>query len=112
MDFDSKTVANALFEDDGERVLEISRILYAQFPSRLDPSIYGWLEDEIRDAGFDPGRMHAQRWGNGRLKKAKDDHRHWKDAELGVSPHTLKLGIIGNEKHPMGKCTIEIQEAG
>lgn len=110
VDFDSKTVINALFESSPERIDEISRILYAQFPTWLDPSMHRRLEGEIREAGFVPDRRSASR-RNGRLIRGKDDHRHWKDAELGVSPHTLKLGIMGDKKYPMGKCSIAIEES-
>lgn len=109
VDFDSKTVVNALFEDDCARVDEISRILYEQFPTRLDPSIHARLRDEIRAAGFEPKTMKAL-YRNQHLAKGKDDHRHWKDVELRVSPHTMKFGMLGGKKYPMGKCSISIEE--
>jgi CRISPR/Cas system CSM-associated protein Csm5 (group 7 of RAMP superfamily) len=109
VDFDSKTVVNALFSQRADRVYEISRILYAQFPTKLDSRIHDDLESDVREAGFEPIRMQARRNGS-RLIKGKDDHRHWKDAELGVSPHTMKLAIIGGKKYPMGKCSLQIEE--
>lgn len=108
--FNSKAIVSALFEEDSERRLsEISRILYRQFPTRIDKSRHGKLWDQVKAAGFIPKEMAAYRH-NGKLKKAKDDHRHWRDYSLGVSPHTLKLAIIGNRKYPMGKCHIKIEE--
>lgn len=109
VDFDSKTVINALFEDDSNRVTEIARILYAQFPTKLDRSKHRQLESEVRDAGFEPLPMRAQ-YKRGRLTRAKDDHRHWEDEEFGVSPHTMKLGIISGKRLPMGKCSFEVEE--
>lgn len=109
VDFNSKTVVNALFSQRTDRAYEISRILYEQFPTRLDRSIHSDLESDVRQAGFEPRYMRAIR-KNGRLSKGKDDHRHWKDAELGVSPHAMKLAIIGDKKYPMGKCSLEIRE--
>lgn len=109
--FDSKTVINALFENDGERLGKTAHILYEQFPTRIDRSHNQPLFDKVRHAGFMPVQMRAEYKRNGRLKKAKDDHRHWQDEALGVSPHTLKLGIVGDKKYPMGKCSIRIEEA-
>lgn len=102
--FGSKTVVNALFESEQERVAQTAHTLYGQFPTRYDPSRHRALAEEVRDAGFEP---IARRY-NG--KRKKDDHRHWMDGELGVSPHTVKLGIIGNKKYLMGKCTMEVEE--
>ena len=48
---------------------------------------------------------------DGRIKKAKNDHRHWLDEEIGVSPHTMKWGIVGRDRYPMGKCSILIRES-
>lgn len=110
IDFISKTIVSALFDDQIDRVSEISQILYGQFPTRIDESINKNLYKAVQLKGFEPKYMKAQRKRNGRLKAAKIDHRHWLDQELGVSPHTLKLGLIGNKKYPMGKCTLEIQE--
>jgi CRISPR/Cas system CSM-associated protein Csm5 (group 7 of RAMP superfamily) len=110
VDFDSKTVLNALFKDDPKRLDVISRILYSQFPSRVDKSIYGGLVKRIGESGFEPKHMSAD-YKNGRLKKAKDDHRHWRDSELGVSPHTLKLGKIGDRLYRMGLCSLSLEEA-
>lgn len=111
VDFDLKTVINALFEDDATRIGEISHVLYEQFPTKLDPSLHGELEREVRRAVFEPRYLRAQyRRGDGKLLKGKDDHRHWKDVQLGVSPHTVKLGIIGSKKYLMGKCSLTIEE--
>lgn len=97
--FASKTVINALFESEDDRVNEIARILYAQFPSSVGSSGRARsLENEIRAAGFEP-----------KSRPKKEDHRHWRDPELHVSPHTLKLGIIGDKKYPMGKCRVRIE---
>ncbi len=74
--FSSKTVVNALFPGQRQRVDAIAHTLDAQFPA----------------------------------KKTKGDHRHWKDPELGVSPHTVKLAIVGKKKYHMGACEIEIKE--
>ena len=104
VDFASKTVVNAIFDDEGERLSEMAHILFGQFPSEFVPHRFRGLEEDVRKAGFSPGRM------NQRGKQAKNDHRHWKDEELGVSPHTLKMGIVGGKKLPMGKCSLKIEE--
>lgn len=102
-DFNTKTVANALLGDGRGATYEISRILYAQFPTQLDPSRRE-LRDEVLEAGFEPeGRRFPGR-------QRKQDHRHWKDTELGVSPHTVKLGIIGGKPYLMGRCSLAIEE--
>lgn len=111
VDFDSKTVINALYADDVyKRVGLISETLYAQFPTRLDPSIHRELQADIRDAGFTPRTIRETHDNGGGHKKGKDDHRHWRDPEFRVSPHTLKFGIVGGKKYPMGKCTVRIEE--
>lgn len=110
VDFDSKTVLNALFEDDVKRIDAISHILFEQFPTKVDQDKWPSLWREVERASFGPRRMSAQYDRNRKLRKAKDDHRHWKDPFLGVSPHTMKFGKIGDEKYPMGKCSIVIQE--
>ena len=110
VDFDSKTIVNALFSDDLVRLNEVSHILYNQFPTKIDKSRHGRLWDEVREAGFEPKPMSARFKRDGRLLKAKDDHRHWRDAEFGVSPHTVKLGILNGKKYSMGKCAFNIQE--
>lgn len=109
-DFDSKTVLNALFDDDAKRIDAISHTLFEQFPTKVDKSKRPSLWQEVEEASFKPREMRAVFDGKGKLKKAKDDHRHWKDPFLGVSPHTMKFGMIGDEKYPMGKCSIVIQE--
>ena len=109
VDYDSKTVVNALYEDEYKRLGTISSILFAQFPTKIDPSIHAYLQSEIRESGFEPKTMRAQ-YGSKGLKKGKDDHRHWRDPEFKVSPHTLKMGIVGDRKYPMGKCTVKIEE--
>ena len=109
VDYVSKTVIYALFEDRLDSVNEAARILDSQFPTRLDPQKHGSLKREVRESGFEIKPMKAQ-YRSGRLKKAKDDHRHWRDLEFDVSPHAMKFGIIGNEKYPMGKCSICFKE--
>ena len=109
MGFSNKTVVNALFPGQKQRVDAIAHTLDAQFPTKIDRNRYQGLWDKVDRAGFNPKSMHAQ-YRNGRLKKAKDDHRHWKDPELGVSPHTVKLAIVGKKKYLMGACQIEIKE--
>lgn len=108
----NKSITNAVLAADPKRVESIARILYAQFPSRLDPAIKsnGLLKRQIEKAGFETNSLHAQYKRNGALRKGKDDHRHWQDAALGVSPHTLKLGIIGGKKYQMGLCDLRIVE--
>lgn len=103
-DFGSKTVLQALFEEADDAVGEIAQILYAQFPTRVNQATHPVLFDGVRDAGFDPRPFSA------RGKQKKEDHRHWMDVELGVSPHTAKLGIVSGKKYPMGRCTVEIEE--
>jgi CRISPR/Cas system CSM-associated protein Csm5 (group 7 of RAMP superfamily) len=110
VDFDSKTIMNALFYGDDTRLDRIARILYHQFPTKIDPQYFLGLGNDVRAAGFRPAEMRAQVRSDGSLKKGKNDHRHWRDGELGVSPHTLKLGKIGNEFYPMGKCRIDIEQ--
>lgn len=109
VDFDSKTIVNALFADESARLKEIAGILYSQFPTRLDPTLHETLQRKVRTAGYSPIAMHA-RWKGDKLSKGKDDHRHWMDEQLGVSPHTAKLGIIGSKKYSMGRCSITIEE--
>lgn len=107
--YDSKTVINALLRGDRRRVETIAHILYEQFPSKVDPQHHYQLMAEIRNNGFTPKQMRATYKRNGRLNRAKDDHRHWEDPELGVSPHTLKLGKIGNKQYQMGLCDLRIE---
>lgn len=111
VDFDSKTVLNALYQDEGERLSEISHILFGQFPTKIDKDFAGGrhrvLWNEVVKEGFRPQFMKARLKGP-RLIKAKNDHRHWMDQELGVSPHTLKLGMIGNKLFPMGRCSLRL----
>ena len=90
VDFMSKTVVGALSDSENERVKRISHILFSQFPTRVDQSRHSALAREVRRTGFDPKPMQARFGRNGRLLKAKDDHRHWLDQQLGVSPHTMK----------------------
>jgi CRISPR/Cas system CSM-associated protein Csm5 (group 7 of RAMP superfamily) len=98
----SKTVTSALFANRLDSVNEIAHILFDQFPSRFSDK-YVALANEAREAGFYPKDFRV------RSKQAKDDHRHWQDPELGVSPHTIKLGLIGNTPYEMGKCQISIE---
>ena len=109
VDFVSKTVTSALFDDEEEAIRAVSRVLYNQFPTRIDPEIYPGLFDAVRQEGFNPLRFEARR-RNGRLDKGKDDHRHWRGTEIGISPHTMKWGIVGKERFPMGKCSISVRE--
>ncbi len=111
VDFDSKTVLNALYDgDDQVRVRKTADILYGQFTTWVDPANHNILRSNIRSKGFEPKIGRAKYKNNGRLDKAKEDHRHWMDPDFGVSPHTMKYGIMGKEKHPMGKCSIELSE--
>ncbi len=107
VDFDSKTVLNALFACDAERLRETALILYAQFPTKIDDRFSGGrhraLWDKVEGEGFRPMTV---KFGDGAVSKAKDDHRHWMDEDLGVSPHTMKLGKVGDELLPMGKCSL------
>ena len=112
VDFDSKTVLNALFDNEQKRLPEMAHILYTQFPTKVDRSYHNKLSNEIEDAGYFVKDMRAQFNRNGKLTKAKDDHRHWRDVELGVAPHTMKFGLMDKEKLPMGKCSISIKELG
>lgn len=98
-DFNTKTIENALFVDEGRRVDEISHILFDQFPTKLDKQRHAALIAEVQQANFRP-----------ELKKAKEDHRHWRDGALGVSPHTLKMGKIQDRMYPMGKCRARFEE--
>ena len=112
VDFMSKTIVAALSGSERESVEAISQIMFDQFPTKIDRSIYPGLSDRVRRAGFDPQTMKAfYDRKTGRLKRGKDDHRHWRDAELGVSPHTMKWGLIGKRRYPMGKCTVCVKEA-
>ena len=109
-DFTTKTIERAIFaEDNAQYVEEVSHILYEQFPTKLDERRYAALKAEIREVGFSPRSMSSQ-YKNGQLKKAKDDHRHWCDRKLGVSPHTVKMGRVGDKIYLMGKCCAEIEE--
>ena len=110
VDFDSKTVMNALFHDNDDRVSKIAHILYEQFPTRVDTNYHAALETEVNEAGYSPRPFHARFKKNGRIDKAKEDHRHWRDVEFGVAPHTMKLGELNKNKLPMGKCKVEIKE--
>lgn len=110
VDFDSKTVMNALFDDSKDRVSKIAKVLYNQFPTKIDKNHYLVLWEKVKSAGFDPKEFSARTKKDGRLDKAKEDHRHWRDNKFGVSPHTLKLGLIGKKRLPMGKCSVTIKE--
>lgn len=104
VDFDSKTVVNALFDDSEERLKEISKTLYKQFPSRIERDKLDDLRKKIKSVDFEPIDGHFKHGQH------KEDHRHWQDQEFGVSPHTLKMGLLDGKKLPMGKCNIEIRE--
>jgi len=96
--FTSKTVINALFNDDKRRVNEVSRFLYKQHPTKLVKAKQAALRKKVQKAGFKP-----------EVGK-KNDPRHWRDNEFGVSPHTLKMGKVDGELLQMGLCRIEITE--
>lgn len=106
VDFDSKTVVNALFPDEYEsiRLNHIAHMLYDQFPTLIAPRSHDQLGYEIATAGFEAHTMKK------RGRQTKEDHRHWRDPKFGVSPHTLKLGIVEGKKYPMGKCSLTIEE--
>ena len=107
VDFASKTVTAALFGSKDEQLHAMSRILYNQFPTKIDKSKHFSLWGSVERAGFKPKPIYNPR--NGRLKKAKVDHRHWLDCQLGVAPHTMKYGKVGKNNYPMGKCNVSVQ---
>lgn len=110
VDYFSKTVTSALFDDEADAVQMVSRILYNQFPTKVDRNIHPTLYNDVQRAGFSPKLFDARRARQGgRITKAKDDHRHWRDQEIGVSPHTMKWGIVGKDSYPMGKCSITVR---
>lgn len=106
--FTNKTVIHALLSDQVERVEATAQILFDQFPTRIDRNRHEGLWREVEKAGFAPRPM-SSKYSGGRLIKAKDDHRHWKDQRLGASPHTLKLAVVDGAKYLMGKCEIRIE---
>ena len=110
IDFNTKTIENALFVDEGRRLDEVSHILFDQFPTKLDEQRHAALKAEVQRAGFRSRPMDSQYKRNGQLKKAKEDHRHWRDGALGVSPHTLKMGKVQDKMYPMGKCRARFEE--
>ena len=111
VDFVNKTVTSALFSDEEDAVRAVAGILYSQFPTKIDRSVHPSLYNDVQRAGFGPICFEARRTRpNGRITKAKDDHRHWRDEEIGVSPHTMKWGVVGKERYPMGKCSITVRE--
>ena len=110
IDFNTKTIENALFVDEGRRLDEVSHILFDQFPTKLDEQRHAALKAEVQRAGFRSRPMDSQYKRNGQLKKAKEDHRHWCDGALGVSPHTLKMGKVQDKMYPMGKCRARFEE--
>lgn len=109
IDFTTKTIEHVLFADDARCVDEVSHILYKQSPTSLDERRHAALKAEVQRAGFSPKSMTSQ-YRNNRLKKAKDDHRHWRDKEFGVSPHTVKMGKVGDKTYLMGVCRVRIEE--
>lgn len=111
VDYLSKTVTSALCANDDEALDVVSHVLYEQFPTKVNRAIRPELERAVRRAGFDPRPFDERRFGPaGRNRQTKNDHRHWRDAEIGVSPHTMKWGIVGEKCYPMGKCSISIEE--
>lgn len=107
IDFMSKTVTSALFYDEWDAVRAIAEILYFQFPTRVDRREHPGLYGAVGGAGFEPHDFKSRR--GGRIKKTKEDHRHWRDEEIGVSPHTMKWGTVGRDRYPMGKCSIVVR---
>lgn len=107
--FSNKTIVHALLADQRERTDAIARTLYAQFPTTMDRDIHTDLWYDVKRAGFSPRDVPA-RYIKGRLVRGKNDHRHWMDSELGVSPHTAKLAIVDGRTYQMGKCLLEIKE--
>lgn len=101
--FTNKTVEDALLADERDYVNEVEHIMYAQFPTKLARGKFRDIDRDVRDAGF---RVTYKDY---RGKQQKEDHRHWQDGELGVSPHTFKYGMVGSEKYPMGKCELKIE---
>ncbi|MDO5334877.1 MAG: type III-A CRISPR-associated RAMP protein Csm5 [Coriobacteriia bacterium] len=108
VDFASKTTVGALYENEQERAAVVSRILYGHFPTKVAHGTNQNLCQEIRREGFEPKMQSFG--GRGRVKKTKEDHRHWMDSQLGVSPHTLKWGDLGSERYLMGRCSVEVEE--
>ena len=109
VDFASKTVTAALFGSKDEQLHAMSRILYNQFPTKIDKTKHYSLWGSVERAGFKPKPMRAiYNRRNGRLKKTKVDHRHWRDYQLGVAPHTMKYGKVGKTNCPMGKCSVTV----
>lgn len=106
--FTHKTVIHVLLSGQVERMDATSHILFDQFPTRIDRDRHETLWREVNKAGFAPRSMQPK-YSGGRLIKAKDDHRHWKESQLGVSPHTLKLAIVNGKKYLMGKCEVRIE---
>ena len=104
IDFNTKTIENALFVDEKRRVDEVSHILFNQFPTKLDGRLHATLKSKVQQAGFKPKNIFDQH------KKTKEDHRHWRDGALGVSPHTLKMGKVQDKMYPMGKCRARFEE--
>ncbi len=108
--FHTKTILAALFDDDEQRVDATAQILLKQFPGWVDRNKYEHLYRTMREFGFEPKTKRARYAKNGKLIQAKEDHRHWRDAEFGVSPHTVKMGLIGQEKYLMGECSLTLRE--
>ena len=104
IDFNTKTIENALFVDEKRRVDEVSHILFTQLQTKLDGRLHATLKSDVQQAGFKPKNTFNQH------KKAKEDHRHWRDGALGVSPHTLKMGKVQDKMYPMGKCRARFEE--
>lgn len=102
--FANKTVEDALLTDEHDYVNEVSRILYAQFPTKLAPGRFRDIQRDVRDSDFEPVSWDF------RDRQHKEDHRHWQDGQLGVSPHTFKYGYVDGKPYPMGKCELRIEE--
>ena len=75
-----------------DAVRTISHVLYSQFKTEIDRSVHRALWDSVQYAGFAPKSFVARTKPDGRIKKAKNDHRHWLDEEIGVSPLYDEMG--------------------
>ena len=42
--------------------------------------------------------------------KISQEHKHYKDKSIGISPHTLKLTKYHGKSYQMGQCTLDIYE--
>ena len=49
------------------------------------------------------------KWTSKYLDAAFKDHKHWKDEELGISPHTLKYGKYMQQLSAFGACEVMVR---